>query len=186
MSQETATKPAEIDLNAPETPMPPFPSHWRSLASAFVHEAKAHPGKEALCDSTGASLTYGETFVRAVALGRVLSRTLGPKPYVGLLLPPTVPSVVANLALVLLGKIPVNLNYTASQTLVDSSIDQCGIKHVLTSAKVLDKFKIVPRGTLIHLEDIPRQVRRTDKVWAAAVARVLPIAAMERVLPGLR
>ena len=68
------------------------------------------------------------------------------------------PAAVANLAVSLWGKIPVNLNYSASQEVVDSSIEQCGITHVVTSAKVLDKFKIVPKGTLILLEDIPKQV----------------------------
>jgi acyl-[acyl-carrier-protein]-phospholipid O-acyltransferase / long-chain-fatty-acid--[acyl-carrier-protein] ligase len=186
MSLEAATKGAAYAADSPEFPMPPLPADWLSLGGAFVSRAKTHPAKEAVCDSTGASLTYGETFLRAAALARVLSRTLGPEPYVGLLLPPTVPSVVANLALVLLGVVPVNLNYTASQDLVDSSIDQCGIKYVLTSPKVLDRFKIVPKGTLIHLEDLPKQVRWTDKAWAAAVAKVFPMVMLRRVLPGLR
>src|SRR4051812_35429029 len=103
MSLETAAQSAANATACPEFPMPPLPADWLSLGSAFVSQARAHPGKEAICDSTGACLTYGETFLRALALARVLSRTLGPEPYVGLLLPPTVPSVVANLALVLLG-----------------------------------------------------------------------------------
>ena len=65
------------------------------------------------------------------------------------------PAAVANLAVSLWGKIPVNLNYSASQGLVDASVDQCGITHVVTSAKVLDRFKITPKGSSILLEDIP-------------------------------
>ncbi|HKI18407.1 MAG TPA: AMP-binding protein, partial [Isosphaeraceae bacterium] len=84
------------------------------------------------------------------------------------------------------GKVPVNLNYSASQSLVDASIDQCGITHVLTSAKVLDRFKITPKGKLVFLEDIPRQVRLADKLWAAAVAKLVPIGALGGLVPGLR
>ena len=146
--------------------LPPLPTDWVSLPSAFVRQVGLHRSKQALSDSTKVSLTYGETFLRALALGRVLARTLGPDPYVGLLLPPSVPTAVANLALVLWGKIPVNLNYTASKTVVDSSIDQCGIKQVITSQKVLDKFKMTPKGTLVFLEDIPKQVGLVDKLWA--------------------
>ena len=142
--------------------------------------------RQALADSTKASLTYADTFLRAVVLGRVLKRLLGPEKYVGLLVPPTVPTAVANLALALLGKVPVNLNYTASQALVDSSIDQCGITHVLTSKKVLDKFGITPKGTLIFLEDIPAQVRKADKLFGAAVAKLVPIPALGAFLPGLK
>ena len=134
-----------------------------------------------MADSTGAASPTGR-HCSALVLGRVLEREWGPATHVGLLVPPTVPAAVANLAVSLWGKIPVNLNYSASQALVDSSIDQCGITHVLTSAKVLDRFKITPQGTLILLEDIPPRCDLTDKLWAAAVARLVPIGA----LPGVR
>jgi acyl-[acyl-carrier-protein]-phospholipid O-acyltransferase / long-chain-fatty-acid--[acyl-carrier-protein] ligase len=186
MSTETAANPPVSAPVSDPLPLPPLPPSWRSLTHAFVRQARAQRGKPAMADSTGASLSYGDTFVRALALGRVLARTLGPSPYVGLLLPPTVPSAVANIALTLRGKIPVNLNYTASQELVDQSIAQCGITHVLTSSRVLDKFKIRPTGELVLLEEIPRQVRLADKLWAAAVARLAPSGLMGRLLAGLR
>ena len=138
-----------------------------------------------MVDSTGARLTYGETLVRALVMGRVLARTWGPAARVGLMVPPTVPAAVANVAVTLWGKVPVNLNYSASQGLVDASIDQCEITQVLTSAKVLDRFKITPKGKLILLEDIPSQVRLADKLWAAAVAKLVPIAALGGFVPGL-
>ncbi len=102
------------------------------------------------------------------------------------MIPPTVHGAMANVALALLGKIPVNLNYTASQSLVDSSVAQCKITHVLTSKRVLDKFKIKPAAELILLEEIPRKVTTTDKVFAASVAKAVPIAALGWFLPGLR
>ncbi|MFO0910386.1 MAG: AMP-binding protein, partial [Isosphaeraceae bacterium] len=107
-------------------------------------------------------------------------------PNVGLLLPPTVATTVVNLALTLLGKVPVNLNYTASQALVDSSVEQAGITHVITSHKVLDRFGITPHAELIFLDDLPAQVGRLDKVLGAAVARLVPTPLLGLFLPGLR
>ncbi len=124
--------------------------------------------------------------MRALVLGRVLSRTWGDARHIGLMVPPTVPAAVANLAVSLWGKVPVNLNYTASQAVVDSSIEQCGITHVVTSAKVLERCKIVPKGTLIMLEDIPKQVRLADKLWAAAVGNLVPTKALSLFVPGPR
>ncbi len=163
-----------------------FPEHWHSLPRAFIHQARLIGGRTAFADSTGASLTYGQTLLRALVLGRVLTREWGTAQHVGLFVPPLVPAAVANLSASLWGKIPVNLNYSASQAVVDSSIDQCGITHVLTSAKVLDRFKITPKGTLILLEDVPKKVRLTDKIWAAMVAKLVPLAAMGPFVPGLR
>lgn len=164
----------------------PLPDAWRSLPAAFVHAARSRPGRPAICDSTGAALTYGSAFLRALALGRVLDRIGGEADRVGLMVPPLAPACVANLAVALWGKVPVNLNYTASQQALDSSVDQCGITHVVTSAKVLDRFKLVPKGKLILLEDIPKQVTLADKIWAAAVSRLVPAAALGSFVPGLR
>ena len=178
--------PARAVADAPERPLPPMPPHWRSLARAFVHRARLAPGRPAVVDSTGQALTRGEVFLRAAALGRVLARTLGAEANVGVMVPPTVTAVLANVALALRGKVAVNLNYTAGQELVDSSVEQAGIRHVLTSRKVLDKFKIRPKGELVLLEDMPKQVTTADKIWAAAVAKAVPIAALGAFLPGLR
>ncbi len=164
----------------------PLPRTWRSLPAAFVETVRSHPSKTALADSTGASLTFGDTFLRALVLGRVLSRTWGEARHIGLMVPPTVPAAVANLAVSLWGKIPVNLNYSANQSVVNSSIEQCRITHVVTSAKVLAKFKIVPKGTLILLEDIPKRVQLSDKLWAAAVAKLVPTKLLGALVPGLR
>jgi acyl-[acyl-carrier-protein]-phospholipid O-acyltransferase / long-chain-fatty-acid--[acyl-carrier-protein] ligase len=170
---------------APLRDLAPLPASWCSLPRAFVIQARARWTSEAIADSTGVRLTYGKTLISALALARALSRTWGPAEHVGLLVPPTVPAAVANLAVTLWGKVPVNLNYSASQSLVDASVDQCGITHVLTSAKVLDRFKITPKGHLILLEDIRKEVRLTDKIWAATVAKLVPIGLMGAFVPGL-
>jgi acyl-[acyl-carrier-protein]-phospholipid O-acyltransferase / long-chain-fatty-acid--[acyl-carrier-protein] ligase len=186
MSPETLVRPSVHAEIGPDTPLPPLPEHWRSLQRAFVHQVRSSPAAQALADSTGARLNYGQAFLRSLVLGRVLARLLGPEPYVGLLIPPTVPGAVANLALALWGKTPVNLNYTARQDLVDSSIEQCGIRHVITSRKALEKFKLDPKAELIYLEEIPKQVRLTDKIWATAVSKLVAIPIIGDFLPGLR
>ena len=127
-----------------------------------------------MADTAGANLSYGETFLRAVALARVLQREIGNAEYVGVFVPPSAPGAIANLALTLLGKIPVNLNYTAGEAVLDSSISQCGITHVITSRRAIAKFKLTPKCALIHLEDVPKKVTKRDKVMAALVSHVLP------------
>ncbi len=45
---------------------------------------------------------------------------------VGMLLPPSVPGALVNFAALLMGKVPVNLNYTVSEATLASCIRQCG------------------------------------------------------------
>ena len=71
--------------------------------------------------------------------------------------------------------------------MIDSAIDQCGIKHVITSPKVLDKFQVSLAGQLILLEDVPgqdpagRQAGRRGRwpTWSAC-------GLLERLLAGPR
>lgn len=187
MSVDTAARPAGIaPVGEPDVPLTPLPPHWRSLPRAFVHTARANWSKEAMVDSTKASATYGMALTRALALGRVLGRILGPEPYVGVMVPPSVPAAVTNIALLLIGKIPINLNYTASQAVIDAAVDRCGIRHTITSRKVVEKTNLTPKGSPIFLEDIPPQVTKVDKIWAAATAKLAPMALMGAMLPGLK
>ncbi len=166
-------------------PLSPLPAEWRSLAHAFVSQVRRHWSDEAMCDGTGAKLTYGDTLLRSLVLGRCLSRMVAADSYVGVLLPPTVPAAVANLALVLQGKIPVNLNYAAGPGIIDSSIKQCGIRHVITSPRVLERFQIAPDANLLMLEEVAGQVRWSDKLAGLTRSRLLRLGVLERLIPGL-
>lgn len=186
MTLQSSVRETDPISAAPDTPLPPLPSHWRSLGRAFIHQARARWAGEAVLDSTGAKLTFGDTLIRALALGRALSRILGPEPFVGVLVPPSAPGAVTNIALTLRGKIPVNLNFTAGQAVIDSCIDQCGIRRVITSRKVLSKLQLNPKGELILLEDVAKSVSALDKAWAAVVARLVPMGVLGRFVDGLR
>jgi len=95
--------------------------------------------------------------------------------HVGILLPPSVGGVLANLALMLLGKVPVNLNYTASEAGIRSAVEQCGITTVVTSRAFLEKLPALPRlEGMLFLEDILQMISSTDKLVALLKARLLP------------
>ena len=185
---ETATEPTPAVTAAPEPliALDPLPEGWTSLQRAFLRTARRNWSKEGMADSLKVSLTFGAALTRALALGRVLGRELGPERYVGVLVPPSVAGAVANIALLFLGKIPINLNYSASQAVIDKAVERCGIKQIVASRKFLDKVKLTPTGELLYLEDMPSQVGTLDKVWAATVARVVPEAALGSFLPGLK
>ncbi len=91
---------------------------------------------------------------------------------------------VANIAIATLGKIAVNLNYSASKSIVDSSIAQCGIKHIITTPKILDKIGYTPDGELIFLEDLAKSVTTLAKIRAAILAKLAPLSLLTALRPG--
>ncbi len=58
---------------------------------------------------------------------------------VGLLLPPSVGGALTNYALMLMGRVPVNLNYTSSNEVLASCAKQCGIDVTITSKAFLER-----------------------------------------------
>ncbi len=138
-----------------------------------------------VADSTGKQLTGRELLIGALVFRRLLLREVlqpGEK-YVGLLLPPSVGGVLANVALPICGRIGVNLNYTVSTEVMDSCLKQCEIRHVLTSKRVVKKLEhLQVNSELVFLEDLLRKVTRTDKAIAYVMARFWPLRMLERAL----
>ena len=129
-----------------------------------------------ISDTTGASLTGGEVLTRALVLRRLLRRSvLAPdEQNVGVLLPPTAAAVVTNFALTLDNRVVVNLNYTLSSELLNSSIAQAGVRHVLTSRAFLERVPLQLDAEVVYLEDFRTAATRRDKIVSAAQAFGMP------------
>ena len=154
------------------------------LPISFLKSCKRRKFGSKIADSSGAELTGGSLLTRTFVLRRILRReVLAPdERYVGLLLPPTVAGVVVNAAMALDRRIAVNLNYTVSSDVMNQCIAQCGIKHVLTSRKVMEKLDLQIDAELVFLEDFKEKATAVDKLAAAAAAFVVPAGILARTL----
>ena len=63
---------------------------------------------------------------------------------IGIVLPPGTGGLVANLAAVLAGKVPVNLNFSLGRAALESSIDRAGLDLIVSAEKVKAKLKEFP------------------------------------------
>ena len=120
----------------------------------FVRAGRRHPRRLAMADAVSGKVNFGAALVKTVFLARRLKKVWRGQQMVGLFLPPGVPGALVNHAAFLCGKVPVNLNYTLTETTIAACAKQCEIKTVITSRKFLEKIKLTPPGELIYLEDI--------------------------------
>lgn len=152
------------------------------LGRRFAQVARAQWGRFAVADSTGRRLTYGHLLTGAVALAEKLRGPTAGQDNVGLLLPTSVGGALANLAVTLMGKTSVNLNFTASQESIRSALDQCGLQTVITSKAFLEKFPDLPlpKGVL-QMEDLAASLTPNDQKRAFFKARFLPLRALAGV-----
>lgn len=156
--------------------------HEPILHRAFMRQARKTPFRKAIADATSGELSYFKTLVACIIFGRKLKQILGSENMVGVIVPPSVGGALTNIALLAMGKVPVNLNYTASNEAIASAAKQCGIKQVISAKKVLERLPIEIPGEAIFLEDIKRSVEKKDRILALLMAVFLPIRLIERAL----
>jgi acyl-[acyl-carrier-protein]-phospholipid O-acyltransferase/long-chain-fatty-acid--[acyl-carrier-protein] ligase len=162
----------------------------KPLQRMFVRALRRHPRWFAMADGRVPRLRAGAALTRTLFLGRRLKPLWAGQKMVGILLPPSVAGALVNFAALLAGKVPVNLNYTASNQILDSCARQCEIRTVVTSRAFLEKVNLQVPGQAILLEDLAAGARFSEKLLALVMAWTLPARLLEKALgagasPGL-
>ena len=155
-----------------------------SPVSEFIYSCKRRKFKSKCVDSMKSEEKGGTLLLRSLVLRQLLKREVLDKneTTVGVLIPPTVGGAIVNLALGLDQRITVNLNYSLSQDLINHCIEEAGIKHVLTTRKVMEKFEFELDCEVVFLEDLKDKVTTADKAIAATQSFVVPGFLLIRML----
>ena len=151
-----------------------------TLHRSFIKTGRMHPLRFAMGDGRTPKVRFGSALVKTVFLARRLRGTWKDQEMVGILLPPSVPGALVNLAALMMGKVPVNLNYTASSAVLESCAQQCKLQTVITSKVFLEKVHVQPPGRVVLLEEVADKPRVTEKVAAMAIAWLLPKGLIEK------
>ena len=157
-------------------------ARMRPLPIAFINTARNHPFRFAMADAQHARVSFGAALVRSIFLARRLRKIRPSQQMVGLLLPPSVPGALVNYAVMLLGKVPVNLNYTLSEETLASCIRQCDIKTVVTSGAFLDKLKLKLPCETVLLEEAAAEPGLGEKLAAFLIAWLVPDRWLQQLL----
>src|SRR5713226_6191471 len=157
-------------------------ARMRTLHRAFLDTAWHHPLRFAMADQRVPKLRFGAARTRTVFLARRLKALWQGQEMVGILLPPSVPAALVNFTALLCGKVPVNLNYTASNEILASCARQCALQTVVTSKAFLERVPLqVPAKTLL-LEDLAANPRVFEKILALLMSWCLPARWLEGAL----
>ena len=148
----------------------------RSLACHFIASAKKNWRKRCISDSTGKRLSYGRTLTSVLALASQIDKLTQSQDKVGILLPPSAGGALVNLAVTLLGKVAVNLNYTTSEEVRNLAVNQCDIKCIISSRGFTEKAGLAETTKgLVFLEDIAAKIKLPARIGAYLKARFVPL-----------
>jgi acyl-[acyl-carrier-protein]-phospholipid O-acyltransferase/long-chain-fatty-acid--[acyl-carrier-protein] ligase len=151
----------------------------RTLHRALVNTARRHPLRFAMGDLRVPRLRFGAVLARTIFLARRLRKVWQGQTMVGILLPPSVAGALVNFAAALCGKVPVNLNYTASNEILASCAKQCELGTVVTSKAFLERVPLEVPGQTILLEELAAKSTAAEKLLALAMTWTLPARLLE-------
>jgi acyl-[acyl-carrier-protein]-phospholipid O-acyltransferase/long-chain-fatty-acid--[acyl-carrier-protein] ligase len=158
------------------------------IGQRWIAACKRGGNPEILVDTTGTRLESLRALTASVLLARQFRR-FSTVQNIGLLLPSTAGSALANMACMLLGKTAVNLNFTASTETLVASAELAEITTIFTSRRFLEKLQargmdtaaLGARFQLVPLEQLASANSTLRKLMTYAACRLLP-AALIRLL----
>jgi acyl-[acyl-carrier-protein]-phospholipid O-acyltransferase/long-chain-fatty-acid--[acyl-carrier-protein] ligase len=157
-------------------------SRMRPLGRAFVATARRHPFRFAMADGQAGALRFGTALAKSIFVARRLRKVWAGQTNVGLLMPPSVPGALVNWAAFLSGRVPVNLNYTASDDVIASCAKQAGVTTVVTARAFLEKVKLTVPGQTIWIEDVAQDPAPIEKAVALLLAFFMPFRGLSGLL----
>ena len=154
-----------------------------TLDRALVKTARRNPFQFAAGDARTPKLRFGSMLVKTIFVARRLRELWKGQEMVGILLPPSVGGALVNYAAMLLGLVPVNLNYTASSEVIASCGQQCNLQTTVTSKACLERFPgLEVPGRTVFLEEVLANPRLGENLAALRLAWMLPFNSLNKAL----
>ncbi|RYD78123.1 MAG: AMP-dependent synthetase, partial [Verrucomicrobiaceae bacterium] len=154
------------------------------LGEVCLQGLKKRTGEVAIIDGMDHStMKRGTLLAAAIALSRYIAHEC-PHHRIGIVLPPGKGAVIANLAVVLAGKVPVNLNFTAGRSAVASAMRIGHVQHCITAQAFAKRLGDFPwPDHVLFLEELMPKLKPKVILWrvlsafltAGLLARVLGI-----------
>ncbi|QPB42957.1 acyl-[ACP]--phospholipid O-acyltransferase [Rodentibacter haemolyticus] len=152
----------------------PLMHHW-------LNNAKSNLFKDCIVDGQGMSLNNLKFIAAVLMFSKQFKQVLGDEKNVGVLLPSSAVGAIVNMMLMMMGKIPVNLNYTLSPEVMAKALAKANINQVITAEKFLNKlnakgfaFDEVLAGKTVLVEELTKALTKGDKVRSFLTAFFAP------------
>lgn len=154
-----------------------------NLGNYALQVLAKHPTKIVLTDYTTDKprvLRAGMLLAISLLLAKKFKKYINER-RVGIALPAGAGSHIANLALLLANKTPVNLNFSVGRSTIESAIEQAGIKTVISTNALLEKFPQFPRPK--NVLDLPKIISKLHKfsiIWLLIEIYLTPVSMLAR------
>ncbi len=155
----------------------------KTLQEVFLASCERGGSRTAVLDALSGPLSYHKLKLGALVLSQKMKEFPGDK--IGIMLPASSGAYLVILSVLLAGKIPVVLNWTAGVRSLDHSLELTGLQVVVTSEKFLDRVENGDFGKveqkLSFLEEIRPKITLKDKLRALMLSRKKPASLFKKL-----
>ena len=149
---------------------------------AWLRSAKRCGRESCLADASATTTLSGYKTLTAVIAFSHLIRKRSQEQNIGLLLPTSSPGIITNMAVLLLNKTVVNLNYTASLQSLLAAVEKAEISDLYTSRRFIKKLEqrgadlneLLARVQVHYIEDLKDAIGMFSKLALLVSTIVLP------------
>src|SRR6058998_1938961 len=158
------------------------PSLDRHLAEGCVRGLKRRPFATAVVDGTDhTQLSRGKLLGAAAAFSRFLRKEF-PDGRIAIVLPASKASVVANLAVMLANKVPVDLNFTIGRAANESCCRRANVRVAISATPFIERVKDFPwPERVLKLDELMPQLKRHIIFWSI-ISMIFPARLLLRLL----
>lgn len=146
------------------------------LAFACLRGLKGRQFKTVIVDAfqNGKSLKGGMLLAAALALAQKIRKDI-PDGRIGVILPPGLGATLCNLACILAGKTPVNLNFTIGRASNEAAIRKAGLRSIVTADAVVKKLADFPwTEQRLDLGEMMKSLGKAGILWNRILVLLLP------------
>ncbi len=151
----------------------------KPIQYGWIERAKSNLFGRSIVDAMGADLNNGRMITAVLLFVKALRSVKGKN--VGVLLPSSSIGSIINMALLILGRRPVNLNYTLSSEAMLGALQKAQIDTVITSEKFMTKlqtkgfdFSDTLKNRILHVEALGKDFDKKAKLTALLQAFLMP------------
>src|SRR5882724_6531875 len=158
------------------------PSLNQHLGEACVRGLKRTPTRTHVIDGIDHSkLSRAKVLAAAAALSRYLRKEFSDE-RIAIVLPAGKGAVIANLAVVLAGKVPADLNFTSGRAAIESSCRRADLRTVISASAFMPRLKDFPWPEhVLKLDELMPRLK-PQIIWWLAVSILLPARLLLRLL----
>jgi acyl-[acyl-carrier-protein]-phospholipid O-acyltransferase/long-chain-fatty-acid--[acyl-carrier-protein] ligase len=144
----------------------------RPVASAWIRTVKRIGSGPSVFSPDGNHLSANALATASLTFGAIIDKLTKGEQQVGVLIPPSGPGIIVNMACLIRGKTVYNLNYTNTPDTMDYCCNVADVKTIITAHAFVDKLKQkgVPMDVLLnkykvyYMEDLKEKIHKSTLV----------------------